>query len=119
MAGIAVRKDTIRKNTVEKMKKMGTYKPEYDDVIGIYAELLEQYRRLTQEYQNGGYRYEESTADGGAKKSPIVSTLEALRRDILQYSDRLKLNPKSNEMKGTGQKKKTSALADALSSIEA
>ena len=105
MAGIAVRKDTIRKNTVEKMKRMGTYKPEYDDVIGIYAELLEQYRLLTLEYQKRGYRYEEST-------------LEALRRDILQYSDRLKLNPKSNEMKGNGQKKKTSALADALSSIE-
>lgn len=35
------------------MQKMGTYKPEYDDVIGVYAELMEQYRRLTAEFGKG------------------------------------------------------------------
>ena len=117
MAGKAICKETIKKNTIQKMQKMGTYKPEYDDVIGVYAELMEQYRRLTAEFEKGGYKYAEFTADGGTKKSPIVSTLESLRRDILQYSDRLRLNPKSNEIKGKVTGKKRSALEEALSSI--
>lgn len=119
MAGKAVCKETIKKNTIEDMKKLKTYKPEYDACIDIYAELMEQYARLTKKFKDAGYKIEEPTAEGGSKKAPIVATLESLRKDILQYSDRLCLNPKANMPLGKiNGKKRTSPLADALSSIE-
>lgn len=98
------------------MKSLGVYKPEYDPLIVVYAELKVQYDDLTTRFRNSGMRYQVKTADGGAKKAPIVATLESLRKDILAYSDRLCLNPKSLETV-TIDKKKKSALADALSSL--
>lgn len=96
MAAPATTKATIRKQTVAEMKKLGVYKPEYDRIVSIYAGLWEQYYRLMDEYeQDGRYAYAVSTADGGEKKSPLVATIEALRRDILACSDRLMLNPKA------------------------
>ncbi len=119
MAGKAVCKETIKKNTIEDMKKLNTYKPEYDACIDIYAELMEQYARLTKTFKDAGYRIEEYTAEGGKKKAPLVATLESLRKDILQYSDRLCLNPKANMPEGkTKRKKELSPLAEALSRIE-
>ncbi len=101
------------------MKKLNTYKPEYDACIDIYAELMEQYARLTKTFKDAGYRIEEYTAEGGKKKAPLVATLESLRKDILQYSDRLCLNPKANMPEGkTKRKKELSPLAEALSRIE-
>lgn len=119
MAGKAICKDTIKKNTISDMKKLGVYKPEYDAIITIYAELREQYERLTKEFKDGNYDYSVETIQGGEKKSPLVATLECLRKDILQYSDRLCLNPKSNQPEGKKpNQQKKSALAEALSSIE-
>ena len=101
------------------MKKLNTYKPEYDACIDIYAELMEQYARLTKTFKDAGYRIEEYTAEGGKKKAPLAATLESLRKDILQYSDRLCLNPKANMPEGkTKRKKELSPLAEALSRIE-
>lgn len=117
MARQAICKETIKTNTVSDMKKIGVYKPEYDAIIDIYAELMEQYRRLTEAYKDSKYKYDEETMNGGSKKAPIVSTLESLRKDILQYSDRLCLNPKANKIEEPSGKKK-SALGEALRSIE-
>lgn len=119
MAGKAICKETIKKNTIADMKKLGTYKPEYDPCIDIYAELMEQYERLTKKFKESNYKFEEFTSDGGKKKAPIVATLESLRRDILQYSDRLCLNPKANMVSGKKQEEKAlSPLAAALASLE-
>ena len=102
MAPPATTKATIKKQTVAAMKKLGTYRPEYDRVVDIYAGLWEQYHRLMSEYDKDSRGYATPTADGGEKKSPLVSALESLRRDILAYSDRLMLNPKSErDNKGT------------------
>jgi phage terminase small subunit len=119
MAGKAICKESIRKNTIADMKKLGTYKAEYESVIDIYCEMREQYERLTKEFKDSDYKYKEFTSEGGTKKSPIVSTLESLRKDILQYSDRLCLNPKAmaRDIPSTGQKKQ-SKLGAALSAIE-
>lgn len=119
MAGKAITKETIRKNTIVDMTKLGMYKAEYEPMIDIYCEMREQYERLTKEYKDSGYKYTEATADGGSKKHPVVAILESLRKDILQYSDRLGLNPKSmsdNEPKGN--KKKKSKLTMAMSSFD-
>ena len=115
MAAPATTKATIRKQTIAEMKKLGVYKPEYDRIIDIYAGLWEQYHRLTDEYQRDGhYAYAVTTADGGEKKSPLVATLEALRRDILAYSDRLMLNPKAERDQKTPPPGKQSKLERAL-----
>ena len=104
---IAITRDTIKAHTISAMKKMGTFEPEYEPIIEIYAGLREQYYRLLAEYQDGKtYRYTTPTADGGEKKSPLSLTIESLRKDILLYSDRLMLNPKARDEKGKkkGQK---------------
>ncbi len=89
-----VTKEAFEKRTRDEMKKLGVYKPEYNDLIGIYAELREQYERHTIKHKKDKYNCEVATAQG-VKKAPIVTTLEQLRKDILAYSDRLCLNPKT------------------------
>lgn len=109
-------RETIKRATIEDMKKLGTYKPEYNRIISIYAELVEQYGILTERFVNGDYLFQVPTADGGFKKAPIVATLENLRKDILAYSDRLCLNPKSWE-NVTAETAQKSTLAQVLSEL--
>jgi P27 family predicted phage terminase small subunit len=110
-------KATIKKQTITEMNKLGVYKPEYHRIIDIYAELVAQYLKFSKEFEDDGYKYEVETAQGGSKKSPIVATIETLRKDILAYSDRLCLNPKAIETV-TIDKTKKSKLAKALSELK-
>lgn len=103
-------KESIKRATIADMKALGVHKPQYNRIIDIYAELVYQYNRLTSEFESGGFQYEVSTDQGGAKKSPILASLETLRKDILAYSDRLCLNPKSLETVTTEKKAKASPL---------
>src|SRR5690625_2874577 len=97
------------------MRKLGTHKPEYNRLIDIYSGLVHQHLQALDEFERGGYQYETETAAGGSKKAALVSTLENLRKDILQYSDRLLLNPKSaGEVLEEGRR---STLADALEAL--
>jgi len=109
-------KETIKRRTIDDMKSLGVHKPQYNRIIDLYSELVFQFLTLNKQFEEEGYKYESYTAAGGAKKSPIVATLESLRKDILAYSDRLCLNPKSLETV-TVEKKGKSALAAALSSL--
>lgn len=114
MGRIAITRDTIKAQTISSMRKMGTYRVEYEPIIDIYAGMREQYARLLAEYADGkSYRYATPTADGGEKKSPLSLTIESLRKDIILYSDRLMLNPKARDDKGSLRGKK-SKLAEAL-----
>ncbi|MFH5187663.1 P27 family phage terminase small subunit [Paenibacillus sp. TAB 01] len=90
-------KAAVKRATIRDMKALKIYKKQYDRIIDIYADLVAQYNRLNEEFADGGYQVESETAQGGSKKSPMVATLETLRKDILAYSDRLCLNPKSLE----------------------
>ena len=111
----AINKETIKKNTIESMKKLGTYKREYEPVIDIYSELSEQYNRLTSKFKESNYKdFEVSTADGGSKKSALVSTLESLRKDILQYASALGLTPKASSAAEPTKKKRKGAFSDIL-----
>lgn len=80
---------------VRDMKNLNIYKKEYDRLIEIYVALNLEYDRAFREFERSGYQYETETGAGGTKKSALVSTLESLRKDILAYSDRLCLNPKT------------------------
>src|SRR5690554_6748726 len=109
--------EAIKKATIEAMEELGTYKPQYDQLIDIYAGLVHQYQKALRDFEAGGCVYEVETGAGGTKKSPIVATLENLRKDILQYSDRLMLNPKSFESAKIEMTKK-STLASVLSELD-
>lgn len=106
-------KETIKRRTIEDMKKLGVYKPQYNRLIDIYSELVFQFLTLNDEFERGGYRFEVETGLGGKKKAPIVATLENLRKDILAYSNQLCLNPKALE-NVTAENPKISRLEKAL-----
>lgn len=110
-------KETIKRATIRDMKRLGVYKPQYNRLIDIYAGLVHQYLTLLDEFERGGRQYETPTAAGGKKKSAIVSTLEGLRKDILQYSDRLCLNPKAFE-NVTAEPASASKLLKALADLD-
>lgn len=110
-------KETIKRRTIADMKELGVHKPQYNRLIDIYADLVHQYLIAVADFEESGYEYETETAAGNPKKSGIVSTMENLRKDILQYSDRLCLNPKSLE-NVTAESGKGSALAKALSKFD-
>jgi len=110
-------KETIKRRTMNDMKKMGTHRSEYNRIIDIYSQLINQYLILTKKFQESGFEHEVPTADGSTKKAPIVATLESLRKDILQYSDRLCLNAKSYSDRET-ETKTNSSLVDVLSKFE-
>ncbi len=108
-------KKTIMSGVVKAMKQLGNYRKEYDPIIDIYAGMREQYELLTQKAEETGEGwYATRTADGGQKKSPLSLTLENLRKDILQYSDRLMLNPKSRSDAAVQKEERKSKLAEAL-----
>lgn len=115
MAAPATTKATIKSQTVKDMKKLGVYRPEYDRIVDIYAGLWEQYHRLMREYDTErGYQYATPTSDGGEKKSPLVNTIEAVRRDILACSDRLCINPKAERDCKAAVPGRPSKLEEAL-----
>ena len=118
MAGKATTKLTIKNNTVRDMKNLGTYKPEYEPIIDIYCELREQYELYTKQLKAKKYKCDEYTAAGGTKKSALVSTIETLRKDILQYSDRLNLNPKSMMEEKNKKTNEESPLVRTLRKLE-
>lgn len=83
---------SYKTRVVRAMKAMGTYRKEFDLAIGVLANLLEQYDKLNQLYMDEGMPYYDNTQQG-KKKSPIVTTLESLRKDILAYETALGLTP--------------------------
>lgn len=107
-------KETFKKLTIDSMKNLGTYRPDYDPVIDIYCELREQYALYSAQLKKKSYKCDESTAAGGTKKSALVGTIETLRKDILLYSDRLLLNPKAMTEEKNKTAKTHSPLAKAL-----
>lgn len=109
--------ETIKRATIKDMKDLGVHKPQYNRLIDIYSGLVQQYLLALRDFEEDGFQYETETAAGNPKKSAISASLESLRKDILQYSDRLCLNPKSIESvtKDTGKK---STLANVLSALE-
>ena len=110
---------TYKTRIVKAMKAMGTYRKEYELTIGVLANLQEQYDQLNSKYMDEGMPYYENT-QAGKKKSPIVTTLESLRKDILAYQTALGLTPagaRKLEMQQTSTG--SSLLADALRRLEA
>lgn len=91
---MAGKKRNVTKAAVrKKMIALGVYKPEFDGTIERYVELAGEYATIYAAYVEGGYKCETLTATG-VKKSPTVTTLESLRRDMLAVEDALGLTPR-------------------------
>lgn len=106
-------KSTYRQRIVSDMKSLGTYKNEFEQIIDIYADLLVQYRNTLQQYENEKRENDFYMKETG-RKPPLMLVIENLRKDIITYSDRLVLNPKSIQGHDVLNKPK-SKLAEALS----
>ena len=110
----------IEQRTKKNMQALGTYKPEFDMTISIYCSLIEQYQSLEANFKKNEFNVEEKTGANGLKRSPIIGTLETLRKDILSYSNALGLTPSglkklNDEM--NKNKKEVSKLEMALNSF--
>jgi phage terminase small subunit len=111
----------VEHQTRQNMQTLGVYKPEFDMTISIYAGLVEQYIALEKEFKKSKFKVIEKTGySDNAKKSPMVATLESLRKDILQYSNALGLTPSglkkiNDEM--NKKKEKVSKLEMALNAF--
>ena len=99
------------------MKKLGTYKEEYALTIDMLAELLEQYSYFKDKFKKSGYAIEVKCGSGGMKKSQIFAAMESLRKDIIQLSDRLCLNPKVMEGIEVKKPEGGSALENVLGQV--
>ncbi len=99
------------------MKKLGTYKDEYALTIDMLAELLEQYSYFKDKFKKSGYAIEVKCGSGGMKKSQVFAAMESLRKDIIQLSDRLCLNPKVMEGIEVKEPKDGSKLEDVLGQV--
>lgn len=113
----AFKKAAVRRATVEKMKELGTYKKEFEDLIDVYSGLIEQYYILLKRFEEGKYQIDIDCGFGESKKTnPIIRVLENLRKDIMSYSDRLMLNPKTYNAEIEQPKNEKSAFAKLLES---
>ena len=84
-------KNSFEKNTIKQMKSLGTYRDEFKPLI--------EYHTYAKAHEENDYlAMEEYTNKAGAtnmRKVPLITIMETLRKDIISYSDRLMLNPKS------------------------
>lgn len=110
---------SIKKRTINYMRELGTYKTQYNQVIEIYSDMIYQYNFLSGEFESNGFETMVETERSGGKKSPILTTLENLRKDIGTYSDRLMLNAKTYNAEIEQPKNEKSAFAKLLETQKA
>ncbi len=82
-----------QKTVKERMERLGVYKDEFAPTIARYVALNKEFNKLYKQYIESEFRFSVPTA-GGEKKAPIVTTLESLRRDLLQLEESLGLTPR-------------------------
>ncbi len=107
-------RQTIIDRTVRYMKELGTYKVQYKQVIEIYADMIYQYNFLSREFEKSGFSVTAQTERSGGKKSPILVSLENLRKDIGTYSDKLMLNAKTYNAEIEKPEEQKSAFAELM-----
>jgi hypothetical protein len=112
----------IIKSTIKDMEAIGTYRPEFVHTVRAYAEMRQQYKKLSTEFYDGGCQItEEYTNKAGftnIRKTALYMALETLRKDIVNHENILGLTPVGlKKIKSDSPKKKVSKLGKALSEI--
>ena len=112
------------KKTREAMEELGTYRPQFDPAIRMYAEMRQQLGALNAEFYALGCPVTEMyTNKAGAtneRKTALYCTIETLRRDVAAMEDRLGLSPSGMrrineaEMKARKKESKLSAALEKL-----
>lgn len=98
-----------------KMEALGVYRQEFDTTISIYCDLLELYKLYTKKLKDSKFDGYESSGQAGPKKSPLMTTIEALRKDILKYQTALGLTPSGlKKLKDMTAMKEESTPLDAV-----
>lgn len=108
-------RQTIIDRTVRYMKELGTYRTQYKQITEIYADMMYQYNYLSREFERSNFAVSVDTERSGGKKSPILVSLENLRKDIGTYSDKLMLNAKTYNAEIEKPQEEKSAFAEILS----
>lgn len=89
--------NTYKKQTVESMKKIGTYKDEFLPAIVRYAEMRQQFCILNEQWQEDGCKITEPyTNKSGAtnnRKTALYLSLETLRKELLEMENLFGLTP--------------------------
>lgn len=111
--------------TVEDMKNLGTYRPEFSSAIQDYAELRTRYKILMEQFYAGGCQIEaEYTNKAGAsnlRKTALYQAIQDLQRDILTHETQLGLTPaglrkiSDKAMKGKGENPFMKAFGEMIS----
>lgn len=107
--------------TTEKMKKLGTYLPEFNDEINRYATFMADYELMSPMIR-GPEDISTVSAAGTEKTSPMVRMLENLRKDIMQEEDKLLLTAREYyklfPSEKIGDDNKAEKLKDILKKIK-
>ena len=109
--------------TVENMREIGTFRPEFESPVRRYAELAIQYEILNDKwYENGCEITEEYTNKFGAtnqRKTALYLALENLRKELMDMENIFGLTPRGlRQIKTKGlEQKKSSALDKALEKL--
>ena len=96
------------------MVSLKAYRPEFDTLIDVYSGMLSQYDIITNRLIDSDFNIEVETERGGTRKSATATAQEKLRTDLITYSDRLMLNPKTLIIAKQDLKTKKSVLGEAM-----
>lgn len=102
--------EKAKRQIVDRMKVLGTYKPQYMAAIERTAELYLELERLAKEYKKSGcITIVEHTNKAGATnlvKSPIRCAIEDVYSLLLAYERELGLTPAAMKKMGAGVEEK-------------
>ncbi|PHG13140.1 hypothetical protein COI63_11445 [Bacillus toyonensis] len=91
----------LKETVIANMKHLGVYRDDFEHTINIYVGMLAQYQAFERQFEETGFKITDSyTNKAGAtneRKTLIYTAMEALRKDLANYSNLLCLNPKTYE----------------------
>lgn len=122
MTDAVIRKRRINKlcnKTIENMRNLGTYRPEFETSVRRYAELRVQYDILNDQwYESGCAITEEYTNKAGAtnqRKTTLYLTLENIRKELIELENLFGLTPKGlKAIKSKGLEEQKQSLLEKV-----
>lgn len=117
-----VTKESIQKDIVRKMKKVGTYSPSFEMTIEAFAKLIFDYKDTVKMFERtGGNVVIPHTNKSGATnivKNPLYLAIEKMRTDLILYARELGLTPAGlKKLNQELQEEKASPLDEILSKL--
>lgn len=107
LADVDRQKKSIVRKTKNKMKKVGTYKEEFDETIERYADMRVRYNIVQKDWYGGGCKivetYTNKTGATGERKATLYTCMEDLGSRLMEIETIFGLTPKGlKAIKPTG-----------------